>query len=279
MSFGGCDAVRWLEGTGLHTGEPCRVALRARPGPLAFVSPTAEEVSVDGLRVVDTARAVTVAGDGIRIGTVDHLFAALGGLGIRAGLAIRVEGPELPLLDGASATWCSALRKCLRGAWSPGEPSLHVRRAGEVPVGESHFHFEPGPLGCTVIEVHGAWDDPRLATHARWDGDAVDFEERVAPARTFAFEHEVRQLWERGLARHVSPESVVVLTSGEPLWAGRPFTFDEPIRHKLLDLVGDLYVHGGPPNGSVRAFRPGHGATHRAVERALAEGILGRQPK
>jgi UDP-3-O-[3-hydroxymyristoyl] N-acetylglucosamine deacetylase len=61
------------------------------------------------------------------------------------------------------------------------------------------------------------------------------------------------------------------------LSAGAPFLADEPARHKLLDLVGDLYLYGGPPRGRVRATRPGHGATHEAMRRALAEGLVARE--
>jgi len=85
---------------------------------------------------------------------------------------------------------------------------------------------------------------------------------------------EVEELVRRGLARHVDPASVVVLAPDAVLSAGRAFTPDEPVRHKLLDLLGDLYLHGGPPLGCVRAHRPGHAPNARALRRALAEGVL-----
>jgi hypothetical protein len=93
-------------------------------------------------------------------------------------------------------------------------------------------------------------------------------------ARAFGFAHEVDALAARGLASHVAQESVVVITTDGVLSAGPRFRPDEPARHELLDLVGDLDVHGGPSVGSVRAVRPGHAATHEAVRRALAEDLL-----
>jgi UDP-3-O-[3-hydroxymyristoyl] N-acetylglucosamine deacetylase len=117
--------------------------------------------------------------------------------------------------------------------------------------------------------------DPRLAREASWRGDAADFRERVATARTFCFDHEIEELARRGLATHIAPEMVVVL--GQViLCAGSPFSRDEPARHKLLDLVGDLFLYGGPPCGSVRAYRPGHWSTHEAVRVALERGVLAR---
>jgi UDP-3-O-[3-hydroxymyristoyl] N-acetylglucosamine deacetylase len=68
-----------------------------------------------------------------------------------------------------------------------------------------------------------------------------------------------------------------VLAPGVVHHAGRPFSADEPARHKLLDLIGDLYLHGGPPLGLVRALRPGHAANAAAIQQALAEGIVERR--
>jgi UDP-3-O-[3-hydroxymyristoyl] N-acetylglucosamine deacetylase len=119
--------------------------------------------------------------------------------------------------------------------------------------------------------------DPRIAKTARWDGDPRDFRERIAAARTFGFAHEVEALAARGLASHVAPESVVVFAPDAVLFSGRPFTADEPARHKLLDLAGDLFVHGGPPIGRVIAHRPGHAATHAAMRDARSMGIVVRR--
>ena len=88
---------------------------------------------------------------------------------------------------------------------------------------------------------------------------------------------EVEALAERGLASHVSPESVVMFTPDAVLHSGRPFEDDEPARHKLLDLAGDLFVHGGPPIGRVIAHRPGHAATHAAIAEARSLGMVSRR--
>jgi UDP-3-O-[3-hydroxymyristoyl] N-acetylglucosamine deacetylase len=240
-----------VEGRGLHSGAHARVTLARRDGPV-----TLNGTAVADLRVVGKDRATTVAEP--RVATVEHLFAALAGLGVREGIAIAVDGPELPLLDGGAAKWCEVIAGfgiVLRRA------GLRVARSGTVEIGRSRYVFE--------VEVE-------VEKTAKWSGDAMDFAARIAPARTFAFAHEVAELASRGLASHVDPESVVVLAPDVVHSAGRAFSSDEPARHKLLDLIGDLYLYGGPPIGRVRAFRPGHGATHAAVARALALGILAR---
>ncbi len=229
-------------------------------------------VALSELRPSGSARSTVVSGGGVRIGTVEHLFAALGALGLHHGLTIEVQGDELPLLDGGARRYMDALL-----TWRVEEPSpeLLVARGGELLVGESRYVFEEGAGRGVSVSVD--FGDARLGLFARWEGDAEDFRARIAPARTFGFAREVGELLDRGLASHVSPESVVLISDTCILHAGAPFQEDEPARHKLLDLVGDLYLWGGPPLGRVHACRPGHSATHEAVRRALEEGLLARR--
>jgi UDP-3-O-[3-hydroxymyristoyl] N-acetylglucosamine deacetylase len=260
-----------VSGRCLHTGGEARVVLRARPGPVRLRSGDVE-ATLAQVEVASTARATTVqaCGGALRIGTVEHALAALAGLSIHDGVTLEVEGPEMPLLDGGAATWCQLLVGLGVDA-SP--PRLRVTRAASFDVGPSRFDFAPSD-GSVEVHVRVDFDDDRLAPDARWSGDAADFVARIAPARTFALAHEVDELARRGLARHVDPASVVVVAPGAILHAGRPFSADEPARHKLLDLVGDLYLHGGPPIGRVHALRPGHAVNARAIRRALDEGVL-----
>jgi UDP-3-O-[3-hydroxymyristoyl] N-acetylglucosamine deacetylase len=190
-------------------------------------------------------------------------------MGVYEGVLLDVDGGEMPLLDGAATAWCDALERL--GAWAGG-PRLRVARSTVLHVGPSTYEFSPG--SGVDVEVRLELDDPRIHPTARWEGDARDFRSRIAPARTFATSGDMDELARRGLARHVPPSSVVLVTPTAILCAGRPFAADEPARHKLLDLLGDLYLHGGPPIGCVRAVRPGHAANARALGRAREEGIL-----
>jgi UDP-3-O-[3-hydroxymyristoyl] N-acetylglucosamine deacetylase len=259
-----------VEGVGLHGGAPARVTLRARPGPVALVV-GGVEAPIDQLEVVSTARATTVQARGVavRVGTVEHAFAALAALGVGDGVALAVEGPEMPLLDGGAVAWCGALARL--GA-PRGGPRLRVARAAVLDVGPSRY--ELSPADHVDVQVRLEIDDARIATDARWLGDPDDFVARIAPARTFAMAHEIEELLRRGLARHVDPACVVVIAPGAIHHAGRPFEADEPARHKLLDLLGDVYLYGGPALGRIRAVRPGHAANARAFRRAVEEGIF-----
>jgi UDP-3-O-[3-hydroxymyristoyl] N-acetylglucosamine deacetylase len=266
-----------VEGIGLHTGTRARVELRLCPGPVRFCPRGGALVPLDELVIVSSDRATTVESTraGLRIRTVEHALAALGGLGVYEGVIIGVEGPEMPVLDGGAATWCQALRQLGASPSRPGargRSRLVVERPGVFCVGSSRFEFTPGP--GVEIEVRLEGFDPRISPDARWGGDPDEFEARIAPARTFAFAHEVDDLLGRGLAQYVDPASVVLITPEAIHHAGMPFAPDEPARHKLLDLVGDLHLHGGPPIGRVRAVRPGHAANARAIRQALDAGVV-----
>jgi len=261
-----------LEGHGLHGGAPVRVRLLREAGPVRLrsggIEATLEDLVFDGAARSTCARTRDGA---LRVGTVEHLFAALGAASVREGVVVEVDGPEMPLLDGGARAYFEAL-----SALEPptSSPQLVVVRRGTIEVGESRYELHPSDGVRVDVEV--AFEDERLARVASWDGDPWDFRDRIAPARTFAIERDLDELLARGLARRVAPESVVVVTKSAIYSAGRPFEPDEPARHKLLDLVGDLYAYGGPPRGHVRAMRPGHAVTHEAVRRALEEGLLAR---
>ena len=252
-----------VEGLGLHAGLPGRVTLRPSPG----------ESSLNGhpisrFRAVRAERSTAIVYGEVQARTVEHLFAALAALRLREGIAITLVGPEPPILDGCAAAWFDQLAQL--GVRSV-PASLRIARAGTIEVGLSRYTFVPGAK--TAVSVHIEVGDDRIAADARWAGDAADFRQRIAPARTFCFAHEVEALARAGLASHVTPEMVVVI-GDEILASGRPFEPDEPARHKILDLVGDLFLYGGPPIGEVAAHRPGHWSTHEAMRRALAEGIV-----
>ena len=205
---------------------------------------------------------------------VEHLLAALAGLAHYEGLAVHVEGPEIPLLGGGSREWCDAL--IAMHLPTSVVPPMRIARGGVFHMGASAYEFTPGDAVDVGVRID--FDDARLTAEAVWRGDADDFRARIAPARTFAFERDLDELLRNGLARHVAPEAVVVITPRAILSAGAPFAPDEPARHKLLDLLGDLYLHGGVPLGTIRATRPGHHANARVFAQARAEGVLVREP-
>jgi UDP-3-O-[3-hydroxymyristoyl] N-acetylglucosamine deacetylase len=260
-----------LFGRGLHTGAWCGVRLRRSSGEVAFER--------DGIttrlaecRVVRADHGVQLElAPGVCVDLVEHLLAALGGLGIREGLTVMVSGPELPLLDGGGLAWARALGTL---ALAPHAPRLEVVRALDVSVGAARYSFRPATSPALEVEIDFA--NPAIgAQSARWDGSADAFVRQIAPARTFGFVSDGAALRRAGRARFVDPRAVMVLDDAgatPPLTA--PPAPGEFARHKLLDLIGDLYLFGGPPRGHVHALRPGHAATRVALCEALRLGGL-----
>ncbi|MGZ3423153.1 MAG: UDP-3-O-acyl-N-acetylglucosamine deacetylase [Polyangiales bacterium] len=258
-----------LSGRGLHGGAPSTVRFACGEGPTTF-GRGVDRAALAELVVHGEDRATTVVlPSGARIQMVEHVFAAISGTGAFDGIAIDLEGDELPLLDGAAAEFHDAL--CTLA------PAPSPRRA--VVVSEATFHaygtlmhVAPGPSSITVVldfpeERFGR----RLVGEASWDGDARTFREAIATARTFGAAREVEHLRARGLAAHLPPGSVVALDLDDPAYAARDPA--EPLRHKLLDAIGDLAVLGASIEGSVRIEKPSHRGTHAALALAREKAI------
>ncbi len=261
-----------LEGIGLRSGLPARVILHRRPGPFALHA-SGVDTPRALLHAEDADRATLVRAGASTVATVEHLLAACAALGLHEGLLVEVVGGEVPLLDGCARAFAAALATL---DLAPREPPLVVTREETIAHGESRYTFRPakGPARTGTVAVTLAFDDPRIAPDAAWDGSAGDFLGRIAGARTFAFAHEVLPLIAAGHASHVDRASAVVFTPDAVLASGAPVAPDEPARHKLLDLLGDLFLYGGPPRGHVHALRPGHRATHAILHEALARGVV-----
>lgn len=259
-----------FRGVGLFTGKECLVRLSRIEGPSGFLFSRqggafrAFSELVPGASLLSTRVA---AGD-FEVQTVEHCFAALGAYGAYEGLCVEVSERELPLLDGTAAPWCAALDELHVPRTSP---RLRVAEAFSFTVRESVYRFRPAERTSLTCVLHT--DDPRLTKVAHWDGSPEDFRARTAGARTFAFARDLEAYGRLGATAHVDVKSVVVI--GETiLCAGKPFEADEPVRHKLLDLLGDLFAHGGPPQGEIHVTAPGHARTHEAFARAMAEGKI-----
>ena len=261
-----------LEGYGLHSGNPSRVTLTRRDGPVVLEQGS-QSAELETLRVVRSDCGVRVASpDGkLDVDLVEHLFAALAGLGICDGLTIRAHGSELPFLDAASGQWLEALE--LLDVPSRG-PRLRVALAGEVRVGSSRYQFEPS--WTTRIEVVADFEHFGLKSEsASWNGRADSFKLDIAGARSFGFIDDYRDLLASGRAAGAHGSAILVFDrEGRQLDSGPRRAEGELARHKLLDLLGDFYLGGGPILGTVRAQLPGHSRNLEAIASARSRGLL-----
>jgi UDP-3-O-[3-hydroxymyristoyl] N-acetylglucosamine deacetylase len=259
-----------LRGAALHRGGPCEVSLSRAPTGPVLVAQRGATARLDELRPVRTDRGVTVAtADGrVRVDLIEHLLAAVGGLGVSGGLLVAIDSDELPLLDGGARRFAEALE----ALDPPRGRALRVTRQAVLEHGRSVYRLAPGAAPCLRVEID--FPPPVGRQRAEWDGDADDFVARIAPARTFGWVREFAELRAAGRAAAVDLSSVLVFDERGTIDGCQPPTPEEPARHKLLDLVGDLALYGGPPLGVIEAVAPGHTATHAVVARALSLGVL-----
>lgn len=264
--------ARVLRGVALHRGGPATVRLDAAAGPITIVQRGAE-ATLASLHVARADRGVTLASvDGrVRVDLVEHLFAALGGLGVRSGVRITLDDDEMPLLDGGARLFAEAiLALALPREAAPRE--LEITRNASISRGNAVYDFAPGSDVALAVDVE--FRAPVGRESAAWSGDAADFLERIAPARTFGWADEHAALLASGRAAAVDLDAVLVYGDAGAIAGCKPATKDEAARHKLLDLIGDLAIHGGPPRGALTVRRPGHAATHAVVAEAFATGVL-----
>jgi len=267
-------------GIGLHTGAPVHLTLRpASPGSgLAFVRTDVAhpvEIPVRPDAVAATSYATTLGRGDVTISTVEHLLSALYCLGVD-NARIEVDGPEVPIMDGSAASFVFLIRAAGLERQPALRPRLKVRKRFEIREGERVIRVEPSRalrISYGIDFAHPAVGRQTLSSLALSDGS---FEREICRARTFGFLHEVEALWRAGLGRGGSLDNTVVLDEARVLnpeglrWA------DEFVRHKVLDLVGDLALLGLPLEAHVEVERGGHALHQRLVSELLARPDVAR---
>jgi len=202
-----------------------------------------------------------------RIGTVEHLMAALMGVGIDNAL-VEVDGPELPILDGSAQPFVFLLDCAGRVAQAAPRQVIQILRPVRVNEGEGFAELRPASEGFALSV---AIDFPVAAIGRQafsCELTPESFRADIAPARTFAQLAEVDALRRAGLAQGGSLENAIVVDGARVLNPGGLRSPDEFVRHKLLDVIGDLALAGAPIQGRFVGHRMGH-ALNNALLRAL----------
>ncbi|MDD2710000.1 MAG: bifunctional UDP-3-O-[3-hydroxymyristoyl] N-acetylglucosamine deacetylase/3-hydroxyacyl-ACP dehydratase [Verrucomicrobiae bacterium] len=262
-----------VTGVGLHKGEPasltfqpaaanhgikfCRVDLPERP----TLNATADLVK-------DTQRGTTLEQNGVSVHTVEHVMAALAGLGVDNCL-VEIHGAEPPVLDGSSQEYVKALQ-------SAGVENLSAKRlvfAPEVPVFFQKDHASLVVLPCDRLRISCSIQFPNQRLEGQFltlDIDEKIFAEQLSPARTFCFYEEVKPLMDAGLIKGGSLECAVVIKDDEILSKEALRFPNEFVRHKILDILGDMALLGQAVRGHIVAIRPGHGVNVGLTQKLLS---------
>ena len=257
-------------GTGLHTGRTVRVALRPAPAHTGIVFHRTDlgvKIPARFDHVVDT-RLCTVIGPkdarvNARVGTIEHLMAALSALAID-NLVIDVDGPELPVMDGSSAPWLFLIDCAGVAALDAPAPTIEVLRPVRVDDGDSFAELRPGHHGLDLA-LSIAFDAPAIGRQALALQLTEDsFRHTLAESRTFAQAHEIEGLRAAGLAQGGSLDNAIVVDGPDILNPSGLRHPQEFVRHKMLDAIGDLALAG-----ALQARFIGHRSGHTLNNRVL----------
>ena len=258
-----------INGIGLHTGQNSLVTLlpSEKPGfQLSWLDNPNEILSLEINQIRNTPLCTTLEFDNRKLSTVEHLLSALGGCGL-SHVHIQVSGEEIPLLDGSALNWVEAIK-------STGLQPAKTKRK-EPPILENSIVLNRGTSLITAtpsdtFKIIGIIDFPYPAIGKQVfsiDLTPENFVKDIAPARTFGFVDQLETLKKSGLIKGGNLDNALVC-DGES-WVNPPLRFkDEPVRHKILDLIGDLALVGFP-KAQILVYRGSH-----ALHADLAASLL-----
>ena len=261
-------------GIGLHSGE--KISLKIKPAPadagISFVRTDLSPHAVIPARtasVVNTGFATTIGSTrGATVSTIEHLMAALFGMGIDNAV-IEVDGPEVPAMDGSAAPFLALIRKA--GIKAQDEPRRYIEilESVEVSRGDKSLSLEPCKDFRVSYEIE--FEHPLVAKQC-FDEKITrrTFARHISKARTFGFLSEIETLRKNGLALGGSLNNAVVVGDTSIFNDGGLRFSDEFVRHKVLDLIGDLYLLGGPVLGKINAVKSGHTLHHMLAQELLS---------
>ncbi len=286
-----------LSGVGLHSGVVTKVrVLPASPGEGRYfvrVDLPGEPAIHARLEAVSQTLLSTQLGEGkISVCTVEHLLAALAAMGVD-NARIEIDGPEVPLLDGSARVWCEAIASAklvdsqsCKGSeeivpTSPPAPSApsappappalpsHLKQPIWIYQGDAFVAAIPSPELRFSYGID--FDLPAIGNQwYSWSPSCESFLEAIAPARTFGLLHQIDELRAKGLIKGGSLDNALVC--GADGWINPPLRFaNEPVRHKILDLVGDLSLLGNFPVAHFLAYKASH-SLHIQLARRILDG-------
>ena len=267
-----------LTGVGIHSGVPCRVTLRPESASrgVSFrrvaqgFAPASKAVTAQ-IKNISTTRLNTGLenGDGVSVGTIEHLMAALSLAGVD-NLIVDIDGPELPALDGSAGPYLAAIERAGLKTLGSAREAIKIMAPIELRDGERLLRIDPFEgriVDLTIDFPDAAIGVQRIVVDL---ANSVDVNQ-IGAARTFCQFHEVEQMRAAGLGLGGSLENAVIVDGGvimneEGLRHPQEFAY-----HKTLDLIGDLALAGAPIIGKITAKRPGHDLNSRFVRRILED--------
>jgi len=226
-----------------------------------------KDIRVSVAKVVSTNLASTIDEDGVTISTVEHLMAALSGLGID-NVLIEVTGPEVPIMDGSASSFVYLLKSAGINEQVESKKFVEITKPITVTEGDKWAKLEPFfgfKLNFVIDFSHPAVNE--TGQRVSIDFETTSFSEEIARARTFGFLSDVVALRGNGLALGGGLDNAIVLDDVKILNKGGLRQSNEFVMHKALDAIGDLHLLGNPILGSYSAFKSGHALNNALINK------------
>lgn len=267
-----------FDGVALHSGAQVRLELHPAPADHGVVfervdldlAPADRRVRVQPASLIETSLCTRIGNDaGVTVSTIEHLMAALAGCGVHNAL-VTLDGPEVPILDGSSRPFVAAMVEAGFETLAAPLRAIRVTRPVEVRMGEAWARLEPADHLSIAFEI----DFPDAAIgrqHLELALRNGTFVRELSDCRTFCRQADVDFMRANGLALGGTYDNAVVVQGDTVLSPGGLRRVGEPVRHKMLDAMGDLAVAGAPILGRYVGHRAGHTLTGRLVRALLAE--------
>jgi UDP-3-O-acyl N-acetylglucosamine deacetylase len=265
-----------VQGQGLHSGARTGVILQPLPpGSGILFNPLSADIAIPASvdYVESTGYATCLRREGVVAKTVEHLLSALHGYGV-TNLLVKMQG-EIPIIDGSAIEFCQLLENAGFAEQPEEIEEIRIDQVYQIGAPEAGKFLRIEPADGFEIHYTLIYPEPvgRQEYHYVHRGPE-SYREEIAPARTFGFLKEIRALEEMGLANGGRLNNCILI--GDQGIINPPLRFpDELVRHKILDLIGDLYLLGHPLRGKVTACRTGH-TENVALVRAIRDGLRAR---
>ncbi|MGB7479961.1 MAG: UDP-3-O-acyl-N-acetylglucosamine deacetylase [Burkholderiaceae bacterium] len=267
-------------GVGLHSGTKVELTLRPAAIDTGIVFrrvdlDPAVDLPANALAVGDTRMASTLARDGVRVSTVEHLLSACAGLGID-NLYVDLSAEEIPIMDGSASSFVFLLQQAGLEEQAAAKKFIRVKRAVEVSEGdgEQRKWARLEPYNGFKLDFFIEFNHPAVdgtGQRAQIDFAIESYVKEVARARTFGFMQDVETLRGLGLARGGSLENAIVMDEYRILNSDGLRYGNEFVRHKILDAIGDLYLIGHSLLASYVAHKSGHTLNNQLLRALLAQ--------
>src|SRR5580704_2275858 len=266
-----------VTGVGVHSGLPVNLTIGPAAVDAGFIfvrsglDGSDREVQATAEAVIATEFA-TVLGDrqGPLVSTAEHVLAALRGMGVD-NATIEVDGPEVPIMDGSAAAFVAAIDQAGILTQPAMRRFIQVLKPVQVTMGDSFGELRPHAAGFRAeVEIDFANSAIGRQKYV-FDLSPERFRREIGRARTFGCINDVARLWNAGFALGASFENSVVFDDERLLNAEGLRYSDECVRHKVLDVVGDLALAGLPLLGAYRSVRGGHKLNHAVLTALLAD--------